>query len=413
MSSSYRDIFMYFYLTMMEVVLHDRALWRDDLLPLSYTRPVGNLRIGALTLDEKWRHIFGTQVHFYTEPYLQEKFPAPQLDAANSYLVIRANLIPDAAFIASLKQLAVGSMLMQGDHWLAYHTGSWEEAPDLSLLKSETYTKALDALTYPEDIFLLNATQIKFDYDLLVADKLSAALSPTNTLLGDKLFLGARVFAECCTFNTLEGPIYIDDDAIIEEGSNLRGPIAIGKHARVKMGSKLYPNVTVGPGSTIAGEVNNAVLWGNASKGHDGYLGCSVLGEGCNIGGGSANSNMQNNWKAVSLYNYSKHAYRNTGKLKIGLFMGDYAMCGINSSITTGCVIGVGAQLAISTIIPKFVPDFLWQTDSKKEAYQWPKFEKMMEQRALLRKEACAETTLKILWQVFVKANHGNEKNIK
>lgn len=413
MSSSYRDIFMYFYLTMMEVILHDRSPWRDDLLPLAYTRPVGNLRVGALTLDEKWRSIFGAEVFFYTEPYLQDKFLAAKLEAHHSYMVIRGNICPDPELVKCLKQLPVGTVLLQEDTWLAYHSATWMDQPDLSLLKPQAYSAAVAMLTYPEDVFLLNADQIKFDYDLLTANKVSQELSPTNTLIGADLFMGNRVYAECCTFNTLEGPIYIADDAIIEEGSHLRGPITIGKHARVKMGSKLYPNVTVGPGCSIGGEVNNSVLWGNSSKGHDGYLGSSVLGEGCNIGGGTVNSNMQNNWKTVALFDYKKAAYRNTGKLKIGLFMGDYAMCGINSSITTGCVIGVGAQLAISTIIPKFVPDFLWLTDAKREAYQWPKFEEMLQQRAKVRKEALSETTLKILWEVFVKADRGNRKNIK
>ncbi|SMG29450.1 putative sugar nucleotidyl transferase [Sphingobacterium psychroaquaticum] len=398
---------------MMEVVLHDRATWRDHLLPLSYTRPVGNLRVGALTLQEKWCLIFDKPVFYHTETYLQDKFKAPDYDATSSFLVIRGNICPSVALIEVLRSLPVGTLLVKDDLWIAYHTQSWNDGHQLKHLKLVQYEDIVDVVAFPEDIFLLNAAQIVFDYNLLTDGKQSAGLSGTNVVLGTDLFIGEGVEAECCTFNTTTGPILIEDGAKIEEGSHLRGPIAIGKSARVKMGTKLYPNVTIGPGSVIGGEVNNTVLWGNSAKGHDGYLGCAVLGEGCNLGGGTGNSNMQNNWKTVSLFDYKNSAYRDTGQRKVGLFMGDYAMCGINSTLTTGCVIGTGAQLAISNIIPKFVPDFLWLTDYKSEGYDWVKFEEMLAHRMIVRGDAADETTLKILWEVFVRTKNRNEEFIK
>lgn len=398
---------------MMEVVLHDYAPWRESLLPLSYTRPVGNLRVGVLTLQEKWRLLLDVNVTYYTEPYLQLKFQSPVGGHASSYLVINANICPDVAFVEAVKQLPIGACLQQDEEWLAYHIADWSATPDLQALKRISYVAKLDVLRFPEDIFQKNAKQIQFDYALLSAGRDSEVLSESNVHIGSDLFVGKGVQAACCTFNSSLGPIFIDDGAIIEEGSHLKGPIAIGKGARVKMGTRVYPNVTIGPGSTIGGEVSNTVLWGDSAKGHDGYLGCAVLGEGCNVGGGTTNSNLQNNWKSVSLYDYTKATYRATGALKVGFFMGDYAMCGINSSLTTGTVIGVGAQVAVSHIIPKFVPDFLWLTDKKIEDYCWDKFAEMMEQRTLHSGHPQDETSLNILKEVFLRSENQRKYFIK
>jgi len=398
---------------MMEVVLHDYAPWRTSLLPLSYTRPVGNLRVGVLTLQEKWRLLLDTDVSYYTEPYLQLKFQSPLGGQASSYLVIRANICPDLAFVEALKQLPVGVCLQQDGDWLAYHTERWLAEPDSPSLTRVSYPERLDMLFFPEDIFLKNAKQIQFDYDLLTSGKVSQSIPESNVHIGSDLFVGKGVQVECCTFNSSQGPIFIDDDVLLEEGSHLKGPIAIGKGARVKMGSRIYPNVSIGPGSTIGGEVGHTVLWGYSAKGHDGYLGCAVLGEGCNVGGGSTNSNLQNNWKNVSLYDYTTASYRATGALKVGFFMGDYAMCGINSSITTGTMIGVGAQVAVSNIIPKFVADFMWLTDMKTEGYCWDKFAEMMKQRALHSGHPQEDGSLDILNEVFLRSKKQREDFIK
>lgn len=156
----------------------------------------------------------------------------------------------------------------------------------------------VEQIRYLEDIFLKNRVQLGIDYVLLTEGKTSALIDNSNVLFGDQLFVGEGVDMKCCTLNTTEGPIYIDDGAILEEGAHLKGPISIGRNARVKMGTRLYSNVTIGPGATVGGEVNNTVMWGDCAKGHDGYLGCAVIGEGCNIGAGSSNSNLQNNWSA-------------------------------------------------------------------------------------------------------------------
>lgn len=366
---------------MLDIILHDKSLWREHLLPLASTRSVADLRVGILTIAEKWQILWKKNVSYHTASHLQIKYPIPS--TSNDYLIVRANLCPSKELVKALSELPLQSVLKSNGQWLAYRTTEWIEEPLLDRFSSIAYENDFTIINFLEDIYLKNAQEIVSDFKLLTDDCVSEQLDNSNTLLGDDLFVGKNVEAFCCIFNTMNGPIYIGDGAVIEEGSVVRGPVCIGAYSRVKMGSKLYPNVTLGPGCTIAGEVNNAVLWGNSSKGHEGYLGCAVLGEWCNIGAGSSNSNLQNNWSPVKVYDYKEDNYRITSHLKVGTFIGDFAMLGINSSITTGSVIGVGAQIAISNIIPKFVPDFIWFTDKRVEPYVWSDFEMMLKRRMI------------------------------
>ncbi|WP_223857479.1 putative sugar nucleotidyl transferase [Sphingobacterium micropteri] len=384
---------------LLEVVLHDRAPWREHLLPMAFTRPVGAFRVGILTIQEKWQLLLGVSVSFYTELYLQEKFHSPSPSA--TYLVVRADLCPTIDLVNALSTLQEGCVLEKDGDWIAYKVNKWCPEPTGDTLNVHPYEGELHRIQFLEDIYLHNATQISFDFELLTKGKTSAILHDSNTVIGDNLYVGTNVTAFSCTFNTLDGPIYIADDALLEQGSHLKGPIAIGKGGRVKMGSRLYPNVSVGPNATIGGEVNNTVMWENSAKGHDGYLGCAVIGEGCNLGAGTSNSNLQNNWKPIKLYDYKLGDWRKTVRNKIGVFMGDFAMCGINSSITTGAVIGVGVQVSMSNIIPKFVPDFSWMTDEKKERYVWHKFEDMLKERGRIVNKRVQEKDLRLLWEVY------------
>ena len=384
---------------LLEVVLHDRAPWREHLLPMAFTRAVGAFQVGILTLQEKWQLLLDVPVNFYTESYLQEKFHGPSSSA--TYLVIRADLCPTKDLVNVLSTLEEECILEKDGYWIAYKVSKWNPQPERSMLKVHNFEGELRRIQFLEDIYLENARQITFDFNLLTKDKTSATLHSSNIVIGNNLYVGSNVQAFGCTFNTLDGPIYIADDALLEQGSHLRGPIAIGKGARVKMGSRLYPNVSVGPKATIGGEVNNTVMWKNSAKGHDGYLGCAVIGEGCNLGAGTSNSNLQNNWKAIKLYDYKLGDWRKTERNKVGTFMGDFAMCAINSSITTGAVIGVGAQMSMSNIIPKFVPDFSWMTDEKQETYVWNKFEDMLKERGRIINEEVKETDLRVLWEVY------------
>ncbi len=374
------------------ILLFDKAPWRNHLLPLSASRPVGNLRVGICTLDEKWQRIFQAPVFFATADYLQPSFPSVKEDHSstnpspnNVFLIIQANVLPDDSLLEELDNLSLGEVLVSSDRWIACKLDFIPEdiSGMISNLQPVKSSSDVQFIHHPEDIFLQNKQQLAFDFELLTKGRVSAAVSSNNMLFGDRIFIEPGAQVEGVSLNSLDGPIYIGKNAQLKEGSFLRGHVAIGESARVKMMARLYPNVSIGPGSTIAGEVNNTVIWGNSAKGHDGYLGCSVIGEGCNIGAGTSNSNLKNNWQDVRLYDYEYLSYRQTDVLKCGMIMGDLAMLGINSSVNTGTVIGVAAQVAMSNIIPKFVPDFSWQVGDDYSSYRFDKFLDMLERRKL------------------------------
>ncbi len=366
------------------VVLFDRADWRNQLLPLSATRPVGNLRVGICTLNEKWELIFGCPVTYTTATYLQS-FEQNLVDLPTDLLVIKAQVLPSPALQEELLQLQLGEVLMDEHGWIAFRTESMPEELDSWIAKFTTKLVKFPVSTieYPEDIFLKNQEQLLFDFELLTRGRQSQQLSDTNQVLGSWIFVEEGAQVEGAFLNSLAGPIYIGKNAVVEEGSFIRGYVAVGEHARVKMGSKIYPNVSIGPYSTVSGELNNSVIWGYSAKGHEGYLGCSVLGAHCNIGAGSSNSNLKNNWKTVAMYDYSSSSYRDTQLIKCGMVMGDLAMLGINSSVSTGTVIGVGAQVATSKIVSKLVPDFMWLTDEVEQSYEYSRFVEMLARRNL------------------------------
>ncbi|WP_156309278.1 putative sugar nucleotidyl transferase [Sphingobacterium endophyticum] len=397
------------------IVLSDNAHWRKRLFPLAATRPVGNIRIGICTINEKWKHIFQCPVTYDTADYLREKFTDESNFEHSEYLIIRANVLPSLELISELKSLSLGEVLLDNHSWIAIKSDTLEVDLDQIHLNFHTVRTSCEIsyLNFLEDIFIQNKSQLIFDFNLLTRGRQSSTISSSNQVYGSWIFIEEGAMVEGASLNSLEGPIYIGKDAKVEEGSYIKGYVSIGSNARVKTGARIYPNTTIGPGSTICGEINNTVIWGNSAKGHEGYLGCSVLGEGCNIGAGSSNSNLKNNWKVVRLFDYEDLSYRETDVLKCGLFMGDYAMCGINSSFTTGSVIGVGSQVAISKFIPKFVPDFSWMTDDENATYTFEKFIEMMERRAEGSGLEMLEKNISIFKHIFedVKYLHGKNQS--
>ncbi len=403
---------MYIYFMSLTIVLFDNAHCRKRLFPCASTRPVGNIRTGICTLNEKWEHIFQSHVTYSTADYLAEKYPLEHQDA-QEFLFIRANVLPSDALVKELKAMEKGDVLMDETSWIAIKTS--EPGLDLENLY-ETYnpiksSSEISSLNFLEDIFLQNKSQLLFDYNLLTAGRQSAAISDSNMVFGSWIFIEEGAQVEGVSLNSLEGPIYIGKEAKIEEGAFLKGYVAIGKGARVKSGARLYPNTSIGPGSTVCGEINNTVIWGNSAKGHEGYLGCSVIGEGCNIGAGTSNSNLKNNWQVVRLFDYEDLSYRETGEYKCGLFMGDHAMCAINSSFTTGSVIGVGSQIAMSKFIPKFVPDFSWLTDKESTRYTFEKFINMMERKEQITGSEGLKGNLSIFKYIFDDVKYLYEEN--
>jgi UDP-N-acetylglucosamine diphosphorylase/glucosamine-1-phosphate N-acetyltransferase len=354
------------------------------LRPLTFTRPVADLRVGILTIAEKWEKYSGTAPGFQTTDYLALKY-AP-LPGADTY--INGAVCPDPVLFAAIEALNNSEVLIANSTVLAYkaspgHKLYYEEAA--SSLTAVDFEGTISKIVYPEDIFKNNDAQLRADFKLLTAGRTSGTLSATNTILGDDIFIEEGAIAECSTFNTLNGPVYLGKNTEVWEGTHIRGSFALCEGSQVKMGSKIYGQTTIGPFSRVGGEINNAVIWGYSSKGHEGYLGNSVMGQWCNIGADSNNSNLKNNYAEVKLWDYEQETFRKTGLQFCGLIMGDHAKCGINTMFNTGTVAGVSANIFGAGYPRNFIPDFSWGGPQGFEVYSLPKMfettEKVFERR--------------------------------
>lgn len=351
-----------------------------SLRPLTYSRPVADLRVGIMTIAEKWQRYGGTLPGYTTAAYLSFKYPA----LTDADVFVNGSVCPDQQLFEAIEGLNAGESLQQDSLVLAYKLtpGTISGSGDL---KTVTYPGNITRIVYPEDIFKNNDAQLRADFAVITAGRTSAHLSTTNTILGDQIFVEDGVEAECSTFNTLNGPIYLGKDSQVWEGSNIRGSFALCENSQVKMGSKIYGQTTIGPFSRVGGEINNAVIWGYSSKGHEGYLGNSVMGQWCNIGADSNNSNLKNNYAEVKLWDYEQETFRKTGLQFCGLIMGDHAKCGINTMFNTGTVAGVGANIFGGGYPRNFIPDFSWGGPQGFDVYKLHKMfettEKVFERR--------------------------------
>lgn len=340
------------------ILFDDNA--HQTLLPLTYTRPVADLRIGIMTIAEKWAKHLNATTSFHTLDYLQAKFPA-KVEADN--LFINGAVCPDEGLLEAIGNLQTGEALKHNDQLLAVRlnqAGAESFNPESVFDKIIAYTSLFVSIKYPEDIFRKNDIELRKDYQLLTKGRTSATISATNVIIGNDFFAEEGAVAECSTFNTTNGPIYLSANTEIWEGTHIRGAFAICEHSQVKMGAKIYGATTVGPYSRVGGELNNAVIWGYSSKGHEGYLGNSVLGEWCNIGADSNNSNLKNNYDEVKLWDYNTMRFRKTGLQFCGLIMADHSKCAINTMFNTGTVVGVSANVFGAGFPRNFVADFSW-----------------------------------------------------
>jgi len=344
----------------MNYILFDTEQTKKKLLPLTYFRPVAEIRCGILNLKEKWEHYLHQPVSYLTEIYLQEKFPVRY---QNENIYIDASILPDENLVKSVQNLKKGDILIDtGNHIIAYNTGvhAYGQRPRLSGEKV-VFSAPINAIKHTYDVFQKNAGEIQKDFQLITRDKTSATLSSTNTVIGNgKVFVENGTRIEACIFNTDEGDIYIGKNVTILEGSMIRGPFAALSQSVIKMGSKIYGGTTLGPNTKAGGEIKNVVFLGNSNKGHDGYLGDSVIAEWCNLGAGTNNSNLKNNYSNVKLYDYSSREFVDTGLQFCGLIMGDHSKCGIATMFNTGTVTGVNANIFGSGFQPKFFPSFKW-----------------------------------------------------
>lgn len=385
----------------MIVVLFD-SFCRYSLFPLTFVRPVATLRVGILTIAEKWARYLGVEVSYHTEAYLQEKFPQ---NSGIQNIFINGSVCPNEALVEAVVELKEGQALYSGNCCIAINLSEnlakKFDQENLSSYEPIQYTGVFTRLTFPEDIFKYNDAEIRADYRLLTKGRISASLSSTNRVLGDDIFVEEGVEAECATFNTLQGPIYLGKYSQVWEGSTIRGSFALGEYSQVKMGAKIYGMTTIGPHARVGGEINNVVIFGYSSKGHEGFIGNSVVGEWCNLGADSNTSNLKNNYSEVALWDYATCSVRKTGLQFCGLIMGDHSKCSINTMFNTGTVVGVGANIFGAGFPPKFVPDFSWGGSQGFMPYALDKFFETAEKVYERRNQVFSSLDRAILGHVF------------
>ena len=361
----------------MNVILFDSN--RSNFYPLSYTRPISEFRIGILTIKEKWTHYY-KNISTKTEDYLVSKYP---IRKQKENLWIDASVLPSKELKTELDSLRNGEVLESNGKIIAFKNVNYSYK---NLNKINT-SILVDSIENIWDIFSDNGREIEADFKLLTKARKSQKISDTNTVIGKHIFVEKGAKISCSILNAENGPIYIGKNAEIMEGAIIRGPFAMGENAVLKMGSKIYGPTTLGPHCKVGGEVNNSVFFGYSSKAHDGFLGNSVIGEWCNLGADTNNSNLKNNYAEVKLWNYEMERFKNTGLQFCGLIMGDHSKCGINTMFNTGTVIGVSANLFGSGFPRNFVPSFSWGGASGFQVYKLPKvFEvasKVFERRKL------------------------------
>lgn len=330
---------------------------RNALLPFTFTRPVADIRVGILTIREKWEKHLGYTTTTITEEYLSEKWPMVEME---NNVMINASFLPNEILVEMVKNLELNQAIFQDEEVVAFYAKEGEEV-DFDAFEIIEFTEECIKIENTWDIFQKNDVAIREDFELLTEDRYSQPIPKSvNVLSPEHIFIEEGAKLEFVTLNASTGPIYIGKNAEIMEGSVIRGPFALCESGRVKLATKVYGATTVGPHSVIGGEVNNSVLFGYSNKGHDGFLGNAVLGEWCNIGADSNNSNLKNNYEPVKLWSYETENFAKTGLQFCGLMMGDHSKCGINTMFNTGTVVGVSTNIFGAGFPRNFVPSFSW-----------------------------------------------------
>lgn len=352
---------------MKKIVFTEEFCNPGNLYPFTLTRQVQDIRVGILTIREKWeRHLGLPSFDKFEEDYkdLERAIKIDEVIGDDIIYLVHGNVLPTKKLIKEVKRLGHGEFLSVPELESFVYCISKKEVLDENNIKvgKPVETKEeLKEIHTPWEIFQLNVWAIQQDFELLKSGRKSEKISDTNNVnTPENIFIEKGAYVECCYLNAANGPIYIGRDAVVMEGSMLRGPVAVCDGAVVKMGTRIYEGTTIGPKCTAGGEIKNSVMFGYSNKAHDGYMGDSVIGEWCNWGAGTSNSNVKNNASSVVVWTPGGPA--NVG-LKCGVMMGDYSRTAINTSINTGTVIGVSANVFGNGLTPKFIPSFSWGND--------------------------------------------------
>ena len=384
----------------MNIVLIDLDKDWKNFLPLTFTRPISELRIGILTIKEKWERLLGAKAYYLTQDYLQEKYPL-KLESQN--IVINSTLLPNNQIINEIKQLPDNTIFTNNGQ-LLFGKVTKEKFDPANLLKLQTaeFDGEIWQIQYPWDIFLENERAIEQDFKLITQNRKSQKLSHTNIVFEpERIFVEPGAWVEGSILNPNGGYIYIGRDSTIMEGTTIRGSLALCEHSVIKMQAKIYGATTFGPYSKVGGEVSNSVIIGYSNKAHDGFLGNAVLGHWCNLGADTNNSNLKNNYSEVKVWNYTQERFIRSGHQFVGLFMGDHSKTGINTMLNTGTVVGVSANIFGAGYPRNFIPSFSWGGYQGFTVYRLEKALDTAGRVMIRRQKQLTETDKKILSHIF------------
>lgn len=383
----------------LNVILFDDPAIRQDLLPFTFTRPTAKIRVGILTIDEKWSKALKNPISFLAQDYLQKKYP---LKSSDLNLFINGALCPDEDVVPAILQLEPGQVLIQHGIILASRQKD-VNLPDNSSGKVISYSKPITIIDKPWKIFGYNAAQIKADFKMITAGRKSAGIKDKHTAVygEENLFVEEGVDVKAAIINAEPGPVYLGKNCVVQEGVLIHGSLALCEGSHLNMGAKMRGDSTVGPFSKVGGEVSNSVIFGFSNKAHDGFLGNSVLGEWCNLGADTNTSNLKNNYDKVKLWSHVNENFIDTGLQFCGLMMGDHSKCGINTMFNTGTVVDVSSNIFGEGFPRNYIPSFSWGGAKGLTVYQ---FEKALQTagRAMARRNILLdENDREILKKVF------------
>ncbi len=397
------------------LLLIDNPTHWQDLLPLTFTRPIAALRVGILTIAEKWQNYLQqstNQTFYHTETYLQTKFAAPAVAVSPTNVVwcVNSTVCPDAAWFALLKTAPLQTLLCVGETPIVFKTNRVLTAQEFFELPATLPTnQKLEveqnpiAITFPYHIFRENRGEIIKDFALLTHNRQSQPITDKYTQVygEENIFIEQGATIKAALLNAEDAPIYIGRNAKIHEGAMIKGAFALCEGSEVNMGAKIKGDTTIGSYCKVGGEVSNSVFLGYSNKGHDGFLGNSIIGEWCNLGADTNTSNLKNTYANVSIWNYRQQAMADTGLQFCGTIMADHAKCSINTMLNTGTVVGVGANLFGADFPPKFVPSFAWGGSAGIEKFRFDKFCEMTSRVMQRRNLAFSKIEQEILAEVW------------
>jgi UDP-N-acetylglucosamine diphosphorylase/glucosamine-1-phosphate N-acetyltransferase len=382
----------------MNIVLFDDPEIRINLLPFTFTRPIAAIRVGILTIAEKWQKYIGHTCSYSTSESLAKKFPT---QFENENIWINGAVCPDADFFQAIRALQLDEGLRKGTKVLAYRTRE-HELPEI-ISNVEEYTNSITLIDQTWKIFQCNGIQLRNDFELLTTGRRSQPIDDphTRTYHPEKIFLEEGVQLYATILNATNGPIYLGKNSQVQDGAIVRGAFALGENSIINVGAKIRGDVSIGPECKMGGEISTSVIFGYSNKAHDGFLGCSVLGEWCNMGADSNTSNLKNNYDNVKLWSYAKKGFLDTGLTFCGLMMGDHSKCGINTMFNTGTVVGVGANIFGDGFPRNFVPSFAWGGAAGFSTFQLNKFFETATKAMIRRNVLLAQEDKLMLEDIF------------